>query len=71
MRARVAEDEKENNSPELKSEEMVSALGQALQLIDSFYREPALKNAGDGWTRKSCQSQGKQSQRRSRPARDY
>ncbi|MDX6385663.1 MAG: hypothetical protein QOK48_3236, partial [Blastocatellia bacterium] len=45
MRARVAEDEKENNSPELKSEEMVGALVRLCKLIDSFTENPALKNA--------------------------
>lgn len=45
MRARVAADEKENNSPELKSEEMVGALVRLCKLIDSFTENPALKNA--------------------------
>jgi hypothetical protein len=45
MRARIAEDEKENNSPELKSEEMVGALVRLCKLIDSFTENPALKNA--------------------------
>jgi hypothetical protein len=45
MRARVPEDEKENNSPELKSEEMIGALVRLCKLIDSFTENPALKNA--------------------------
>jgi hypothetical protein len=45
MRARVTEDEKENNLPELKSEEMVDALVSLCKLIDSFTENPALKNA--------------------------
>jgi hypothetical protein len=45
MRARAAEDEKENNSPELKSEEMIDALVKLCKLIDSFTENPALKNA--------------------------
>jgi len=45
MRARDPEDEKEPNSPELKSEEMVDALVRLCKLIDSFTENPALKNA--------------------------
>ena len=45
MRARDPEDEKEHNSPELKSEEMVDALVLLCKLIDSFTENPALKNA--------------------------
>src|SRR6267142_376510 len=45
MRARVTEDEKEKNSPELTSEEMVGALVKLCKLIDSFTENPALKNA--------------------------
>ena len=45
MRARVPEDEKQNNSDELKSEEMIGALVRLCKLIDSFTENPALKNA--------------------------
>jgi hypothetical protein len=45
MRARAAEDEKESNSPQLKSEEMIGALVRLCKLIDSFTENPALKNA--------------------------
>jgi hypothetical protein len=45
MRASVSEDEKENNSSELKSEEMVGALVKLCKLIDSFTENPSLKNA--------------------------
>lgn len=45
MRARAAEDEKETNLPELKSEEMIGALVRLCKLIDSFTENPALKNA--------------------------
>jgi len=45
MRARAPEDVKENNSPELKSEEMIGALVRLCKLIDSFTENPALKNA--------------------------
>ena len=45
MRARSAEAEKENNLPELKSEEMIGALVRLCKLIDSFTENPALKNA--------------------------
>jgi len=42
MRAR---DDKQDNSPELKSEEMIGALVRLCKLIDSFTENPALKNA--------------------------
>src|SRR5881394_1577000 len=45
MRAHAAEAEKENNLPEVKSEEMVGALVRLCKLIDSFTENPALKNA--------------------------
>jgi hypothetical protein len=45
MRARSAEDEKGNNPPELKSEEMIDALVRLCKLIDGFTENPALKNA--------------------------
>ena len=45
MRAHVPEAEKENNLPELKSEEMIGALVRLCKLIDSFTENPALKNA--------------------------
>src|SRR5438445_11149645 len=45
MRARAAEDEKQDNSPELKSEEMIGALVRLCKLIDSFTENPALKDA--------------------------
>ncbi len=45
MRARAVADEKQNNSPELKSEEMIGALVRLCKLIDSFTENPALKNA--------------------------
>jgi hypothetical protein len=44
MRAHAPDDEKENDSPELKSEEMVDALVKLCKLIDSFTENPALKN---------------------------
>lgn len=44
MRAHT-EEEKENNLPELKSEELVDALVRLCKLIDSFTENPALKNA--------------------------
>jgi len=44
MRARAAEDEKENTTTELKSEEMIGALLRLCKLIDSFTENPALKN---------------------------
>ena len=46
MRASAPEDEKENNSSELKSEEMIGALVKLCKLIDSFTENPSLKNAG-------------------------
>jgi hypothetical protein len=45
MQARVPESEKENNSAELKGEEMIGALVRLCKLIDSFTENPALKNA--------------------------
>ena len=45
MRVHTAEAEKENNLPELKSEEMIGALVRLCKLIDSFTENPALKNA--------------------------
>src|SRR2546421_7357941 len=45
VRAHVAEGEKENNAPDLKSDEMISALVRLCKLIDSFTENPALKNA--------------------------
>jgi hypothetical protein len=45
MRARAVEDEKQNNSPELKSEEMIASMVRLCRLIDSFTENPALKNA--------------------------
>src|SRR5438045_9131542 len=45
MRAHAAEAEKENNLPELKSEEMIGALVRLCKLIDSFTENPALKSA--------------------------
>ena len=45
LQARVPESEKENNSAELKSEEMIGALVRLCKLIDSFTENPALKNA--------------------------
>jgi hypothetical protein len=45
MQARVSDEEKENNLPELKSEDMVGALVRLCKLIDSFTENPALKNA--------------------------
>jgi hypothetical protein len=44
MRARAAEDEKENTADELKSEDMLGALVRLCKLIDSFTENPALKN---------------------------
>ena len=44
MRARAADDEKQDNFSELKSEEMVGALVRLCKLIDSFTENPALKN---------------------------
>jgi hypothetical protein len=45
MQARVPDEEKENNLPELKNDEMVGALVKLCKLIDSFTENPALKNA--------------------------
>ena len=45
MCAHAAEAEKENNLPELKSEEVIGALVRLCKLIDSFTENPALKNA--------------------------
>jgi hypothetical protein len=45
LRARVAEDEKESNPVELKSEEMTGALVRLCKLVDSFTENPALKDA--------------------------
>jgi hypothetical protein len=46
MLARVPDEEKPDNSAELKSEEIVGALVRLCKLIDSFTENPALKNAG-------------------------
>ena len=45
MRASAPEDEKENASSELTSEEMIGALVKLCKLIDSFTENPSLKNA--------------------------
>jgi len=45
MRARVPEDKEQNNSSDLKSEEMIDALVNLCKLIDSFTENPAFKNA--------------------------
>jgi len=45
IRAHAAEGEKENNSAELKNDEMIGALVRLCKLIDSFTENPALKNA--------------------------
>jgi hypothetical protein len=45
MRAHAAEGEKDDNLPELKSEEMIGALVRLCKLIDSFTENPSLKNA--------------------------
>jgi len=45
MRAHDADGEKENDSDELKNEEIVTALVRLCKLIDSFTENPALKNA--------------------------
>ena len=45
IRAHAAEGEKENDLPELKSEEMIGALVRLCKLIDSFTENPALKDA--------------------------
>src|SRR5260370_12429097 len=44
MRARAAEDERENTPAELKTEDMIGALVRLCKLIDSFTENPALKN---------------------------
>lgn len=46
MRAHVPDEEKQNDSPELKNEETIDALVRLCKLIDSFTENPALKNAG-------------------------
>jgi hypothetical protein len=45
MRARVPEDKEQNNSADLKSEEMIGALVSLCKLIDSFTENPAFKHA--------------------------
>src|SRR5438105_542113 len=45
LRAHVAEGEKENNAPDLKSDEMISALVRLCKLLDTFTENAALKNA--------------------------
>jgi hypothetical protein len=45
MRAHVPDEEKQNDSLELKSEEMIDSLVRLCKLIDSFTENPALKNA--------------------------
>jgi hypothetical protein len=45
MRARVAEDEKESNPSELKSEDLIGALVRLCKAVDSFTENPALKDA--------------------------
>src|SRR6266849_1295180 len=45
MRARVPAGQKQDDSPELKGEEMIGALVKLCKLIDSFTENPALKNA--------------------------
>jgi hypothetical protein len=45
MRARIAEDEKESNPSELKSEDLIGALVRLCKLVDSFTENPALKDA--------------------------
>src|SRR5437899_7969367 len=42
LRAHVAEGEKENNAPDLKSDEMISALVRLCKLIDRFIDTPEL-----------------------------
>ncbi len=44
MRARAAEDERENTPAELKTEDMIGALVRLCKLIDSFTENPGLKN---------------------------
>ena len=45
MHAHDADGEKENDSEELKDDEIASALVRLCKLIDSFTENPALKNA--------------------------
>jgi len=45
VRAHAADGDKEDNLPELKSEEMVGTLVRLCKLIDSFTENPALKDA--------------------------
>jgi hypothetical protein len=45
MLAHAPEDQEQNNSSDLKSEEMIDALVKLCKLIDSFTENPALKNA--------------------------
>ncbi len=45
MRAHGVDGEKENDSDELKNDEIISALVRLCKLIDSFTENPALKNA--------------------------
>lgn len=45
MRAHDADAEKQNDSDELKNDEIISALVRLCKLIDSFTENPALKNA--------------------------
>ncbi len=45
MRARAPEDNQQNNTPDIKSEEMIGALVRLCKLIDGFTENPALKNA--------------------------
>jgi len=45
MRAHAVEGERDDNLPELKSEEMIGALVRLCKLIDSFTENPSLKNA--------------------------
>jgi hypothetical protein len=45
MRAHDADGQKENDSEDLKNDEIVSALVRLCKLIDSFTENPALKNA--------------------------
>src|SRR5690242_16702654 len=45
MRAHSADGEKENDSDELKNDEIIGALVRLCKLIDSFTENPALKNA--------------------------
>jgi hypothetical protein len=45
MLARVPDEKEQNESTEIKSEEMISSLVRLCKLIDSFTENPALKNA--------------------------